>query len=189
LGAEVGEGVDGADVGLAAQMKPNHFLEHVDAEEVGLIKVAESVVVVTITDVTVAVRDLVMVSTGSRQPSQPGVAHVLVWLASPEVVVTVGAGAALVRGVEIVDGALFLLSLQPNQPGVSQVVVVVVVVSVVVVDVEVVVVVLVVTDVSSKHPHQPGVLQVVVRVLDVAVVLLELVIGLSVWLLSKYCQL
>lgn len=60
---------------------------------------------------------------------------------------------------------IVVLSLQPNQPGVKQVVVVVVRTSV---DVLVPVVVVV----SSKHPHQPGVLQVSVRVrllVDVAV--------------------
>jgi hypothetical protein len=60
-------------------------------------------------------------------------------------------------------------SLQPNQPGVSQVVVEVVFVTVFEVDVDVVVVVVVVVLLplvvdSSKHPHQPGVLHVVVLV-------------------------
>jgi hypothetical protein len=91
-------------------------------------------------------------------------------------------------------------SLQPNQPGVSHVVVevVVVVVSVVVIVVTSLVldvdVLFVVVD-SSKHPHQPGVLHV-----DVLVVVLVLVLVLVVdvmevelvplvWLLSKNSQL
>jgi hypothetical protein len=75
------------------------------------------------------------------------------------------------------------LSLQPNQPGVRQVVVVVVVTSVDVLVPPVVVV-------SSKQPHQPGVLQVSVRVRLLVEVAVEVVdeIG-SVPLLSYIFQL
>jgi hypothetical protein len=100
-----------------------------------------------------------------------------------EGVVTVGAGAAEGE-VMVVVRVMVLGSLQPNQPGVLQVVVVSVLVIVVVEVVDVVVV-----D-SSRQPHQPGVLQVSVRVsdfvLEETVVLLVMV---SLLLLSKNVQL
>ena len=76
-------------------------------------------------------------------------------------------------------------SLQPNHPGVRQVVVD---------EVEVVVVVVaVVVAVSSKQPHQPGVLQVAVRVFERKVDVFEVVVldvvVVSLPLLSKYFQL
>jgi hypothetical protein len=100
-----------------------------------------------------------------------------------EGVVMVGAGAAEGE-VMVVVRVIVLGSLQPNQPGVLQVVVVRVLVIVVVEVVDVVVV-----D-SSRQPHQPGVLQVSVRVCEVVleetVVLLVVV---SLLLLSKNVQL
>ena len=72
----------------------------------------------------------------------------------------VEAGTELVLEVEVLGGSVvvvtvtFASSLQPNQPGVTQDVVVYVVVMTGWVEVVV----------SSKQPHQPGVLQVVVRV-------------------------
>lgn len=99
-----------------------------------------------------------------------------------EVVVTIGAGAAEGE-VMVVVSVIVLGSLQPNQPGVLQVVVVSVLVIVVVGVCDVVV------D-SSRQPHQPGVLQVSVRVCEVVleetVVLLVVV---SLLLLSKNVQL
>jgi len=100
-----------------------------------------------------------------------------------EVVVTMGAGAAE-GDVMVVVRVIVLGSLQPNQPGVLQVVVVSVLVIVVVGVCDVVVV-----D-SSRQPHQPGVLQVSVRVCEVVVeetVLLLVVVSLL--LLSKKDQL
>jgi hypothetical protein len=100
-----------------------------------------------------------------------------------EVGVTIGAGAAEGE-VMVVVRVMVLGSLQPNQPGVLQVVVVSVLVIVVVEVVDAVVV-----D-SSRQPHQPGVLQVSVRVCEVVleetVVLLVVV---SLLLLSKNFQL
>lgn len=73
-----------------------------------------------------------------------------------------------------------VLSLQPNHPGVSQVVDVMIVVDVV--DGPEVVL-------SSRHPHHPGVLHVSVLVkVEVAVLLMELVV-VSDPLLSKNFQL
>ena len=98
-----------------------------------------------------------------------------------EVVVMVGAGVALGEVILLDDDVVVVSSLQPNQPGVSQVVVDDVEVLVVVVGAEVV-------D-SSRHPHHPGVLQVSVRVrvvVDVAV--LALLVFVSVPLSSKYFQ-
>jgi hypothetical protein len=77
-------------------------------------------------------------------------------------------------------------SLQPNQPGVLQVVVVDT--DVLVVVLEIVLVVFVDVLDSSRQPHQPGVLQVVVRVLVEKVEVLVEVFG-SEPLLSKYFQL
>jgi hypothetical protein len=95
-----------------------------------------SVSVVIMTDVTVAVRNLVVVVTGSLQPSQPGLEQVVDDEAVPEGMlpeeVIVGTGRGIVRAVELVVVGVWE-SLQPNQPGVLQVVVVVVVVRVVVV--------------------------------------------------------
>ena len=105
------------------------------------------------------------------------------------VVVMVGTGMAedeegVGEGVEtlldvVVVVVMVIGSLQPNQPGVSQVEVLVVLVEVVVVS-EVVV--------SSLQPHHPGVWHVVVRVAEVVVLELEEVV-VSVPLLSKYFQL
>jgi hypothetical protein len=178
------------DVCGSAQIRPNQSLQL----EVGGVPPGEevndskSVVVVMITDVTVAVRRSVVVVTGSLQPSQPGWEHVVDDFEL--VVVAVGIGRGIIRAVELDVLVGVFESLQPNQPGVLHVVVVVVVVRVVVVLVLVVVVVLVETVVdSSKQPHQPGVSHVVVRLLDVVVEELEVVVVLSVWLLSKYSQL
>jgi len=94
--------------------------------------------------------------------------------------------ADVVRTEETVAGTVVVVtvtltsSLQPNQPGVAQLVVVYVVVTTGVLDVVVVV--------SSRHPHHPGVLHVVVRVLVFVVVVVEVVV-LSEPLLSKYFQL
>jgi hypothetical protein len=100
-----------------------------------------------------------------------------------EVGVTIGAGAAEGEVIVVVR-VIVVGSLQPNQPGVLQVVVVNVLVIVVVEVVDVVV------EDSSRQPHQPGVLQVSVRVSEVeleeTVVLLVVV---SLLLLSKNFQL
>ena len=129
----------------------------------------------------------------SLHPNQPGVLHVLVAPAVDvddaeltveegialddvaivdvgldESVVNVGAGAG--DGlVMVVVCVVVLSSLQPNQPGVMQVVVVIVLVMVAV---EMVVL-------SSKQPHQPGVLHVstLVRVEDVDVGSAEVVVS------------
>jgi len=104
---------------------------------------------------------------GSEHPHHPGVLQDVVEVEDVcDVFVAVGWEEPLLAVVAV-------LSLHPNQPGVSQVDVdeVVVVLELVVLP-EVVVV-------SSKHPHHPGVEQVEVRVLvrvevEVAVVLLSL---------------
>jgi hypothetical protein len=117
-----------------------------------------------------------------QPPNQPGCWHDV--LEAPPVV------CAVVRGTDAEDdGAavptvVVVGSLQPNQPGVLQVVVVEI-------DVLVLVLVLVVlVDVldSSRQPHQPGVLQVVVRVRVEKDEVLVDVFG-SDPLLSKYFQL
>jgi len=94
-----------------------------------------------------------------------------------DVAVRVGAGAAV---FEVVVMVVVVSSLQPNQPGVLQEVVVVVLVEVVVVPV--------VVD-SSRHPHQPGVLHVsvLVRVVVEVELGMEVVVD-SVPLLSKNSQ-
>lgn len=74
----------------------------------------------------------------------------------------------------VVVSVVVTSSLQPNQPGEIQVVVVMV--SVVVTGTDVV---------SSRHPHHPGVLQVSVLVLVVDVALEEELVVVSVPLLSK----
>lgn len=103
---------------------------------------------------------------------------------SDEVVVIVGAGVALGELILLDEDVVVVSSLQPNHPGVSQVLVedvdeevLVDVVGAEVVD-------------SSRQPHHPGVLQVSVRVrvvVDVAV--LALLVVVSVPLFSKYFQL
>lgn len=94
-----------------------------------------------------ALAGVVVAGTSSRHlPNQPLLVHVVV----------VGS-AELEEVVEVVVAEV--LSLQPNQPGVSQVLVLVETLDVVVVIDCVVVVVL-----SSRQPHHPGVLQVSVRV-------------------------
>jgi hypothetical protein len=100
-----------------------------------------------------------------------------------EVGVTIGAGAAEGE-VMVVVRVMVLGSLQPNQPGVLQVVVVSVLVIVFVEVVDVVVV-----D-SSRQPHQPGVLQVSVRVCEVVLEeTVDLLVVVSLLLLSKNVQL
>jgi len=85
-------------------------------------------------------------------------------LAEPLIVVR-----AVVRGTvadddgRAVPTVVVVGSLQPNQPGVLQVVVVEIDVELVLVLILVLVVFVLVDD-SSKHPHHPGVLQVSVRV-------------------------
>jgi len=82
-------------------------------------------------------------------------------------------------GVDVVV-VVVVGSLQPNQPGVLQLVVVVEVLEVVVVEAVVVL---------SRQPHQPGVLQVVVLVLVVLVEVVDVVVVVeSEPLLSKYFQ-
>lgn len=101
----------------------------------------------------------VVVDVGSLQPNQPGVSHVVVEVVSEvevevevdvvvDVIVVVGTGKTV---LEVVMTVWVVLSLQPNHPGVSQVV-----------DVMMLVDVVTGPDVvlSSRHPHQPGVLQV-----------------------------
>lgn len=103
----------------------------------------------------VVVTGTVLADVLSLQPQNlPGVRHV--------VLVGVGAGDEIGRVVVTVGAPVWsvvvvvvVLSLQPNHPGVLQVLVV---------DVDVVVSVVVVVVVSSRHPHQPGVWQVAVRV-------------------------
>lgn len=92
-------------------------------------------------------------------------------------------GDVVFGGSVVVVTVTFPRSLQPNQPGVRQVVVVYVVVMTECVEV--------VPDVvSSRHPHQPGVLQVDVLVYEVLeVVVVVVVVVLSEPLLSKYFQL
>lgn len=89
-------------------------------------------------------------------PNQPGlhdVEAVFVFDAETEVLVLVG-------GSVIVVIVMFARSLQPNQPGVRQVVVVYVVVTTGRVEVVPLVV-------SSRQPHHPGVWQVLVLVYEV----------------------
>ena len=105
----------------------------------------------------------------------------LVLVGRLDVVGTAGAGTAdSVAVVVEVDEVVVVLSLPPNQPGVSQVDV----------DLELVVVLVVGPEVvlSSKQPHHPGVLQVSVLVRVDEEELLVLVIG-SLPLLSKNFQL
>jgi hypothetical protein len=162
-------------------------------------------------DLVVELEEDAGVEVASLQPHQPGVSQVaedegdglddgavelgvelavelvvtalLLVAGMSEVGVTIGAGEAEGE-VMVVVRVMVLGSLQPNQPGVLQVVVVSVLVIVVVEVVDVVVV-----D-SSRQPHQPGVLQVSVRVnevvLEETVVLLVVV---SLLLLSKNVQL
>jgi hypothetical protein len=90
-------------------------------------------------------------------------------------------GAETVGGIVVVVTVRLEVSLQPNHPGVRQVVVVYVVV--------ITGVVLLVVEVSSRQPHQPGVLHVVVLV-RVEVVVADLVVVVeSDPLLSKNFQL
>lgn len=109
-------------------------------------------------------------------------------LAEPLIVVLV-----VVRGIVADDDGtavptvVVVGSLQPNQPGVLQVVVVVVELVLVLVLVVVLVVFDVVLD-SSRQPHHPGVLHVSVRVLVEYEVLLFEVVEVDP-LLSKYFQL
>lgn len=112
--------------------------------EVQVVEVVGSVVVV------------VTGSVGSLQPKKrPGDVHVVEVVMVVVGDVGVGVGTAVMEGEAgvVVD----VLSLQPNQPGVLQVVVVAA-------DVLVLVAVPVVVVVSSRHPHQPGVLHVSVLV-------------------------
>jgi hypothetical protein len=103
-----------------------------------------------------------MVVVGSLHPNQPGVLQVVVVAVTEgRVVVTVGAGVAV---VVVVVG-----SLHPNQPGVLHVVVVAVLVG------EVVAVVVVVV-LSSRQPHHPGVSHVDVLVYDVVVEVVVVVV-------------
>lgn len=118
---------------------------------------------------TVGLSPEVVVVVGSRQPpNQPG---------SWQVDVGVGVVGDVAEGKILVALIVVVGSLQPNQPGVLQVVVVVVVVEmlVVVVVVDVLVVVL------SKQPHHPGVSQVDVLVaeVDVEVVVVVVVVVIS----------
>ena len=111
------------------------------------------------------------------------VAALLLVAGISEVGVTIGAGAAAGE-VMVVVRVMVLGSLQPNQPGVLQVVVVSVLVIVVVAVVDAVVV-----D-SSRQPHQPGVLQVSVRVCEVVLEeIVVLLVVVSLLLLSKNFQL
>jgi len=123
---------------------------------------------------------LLVVVESSRQPHQPGCSHiedVAVRVAEFEVV-----GAETVGTAVVVVTVTLTVSLQPNHPGVAQLVVVKVVVMT---GVEVALVVVE----SSRQPHQPGVLHVVVLVrVDVLVVDLEDVVE-SEPLLSKKSQL
>lgn len=158
----------------STHISPNHSLSvHV--------VVALSLVLVFVVEVVV-----VLVVVGSLHPHQPLLLQVVVVVVVTDVlvvvvgmVVTVGAGA----GAEVRYVVVYVVvasSLQPNQPGVRQVVVVTVLVSVTVLLV-----------LSSRHPHHPGVLQVSVRVLLLVV---EVLVGAkvvvdSVPLLSKNFQL
>jgi hypothetical protein len=84
--------------------------------------------------------------------------------------VLVGAGVVVASTVEVV-AAVVVWSLQPNQPGVSHVLVLVL-------DIEVDVLGISVVVVSSRHPHHPGVLHVSVLVLeDVVLVVVEVVVA------------
>ena len=112
-----------------------------------------------------------------QQPKKPGCRHeyeLVVDVICADVAGGVSDGAGTAVPTVVVVG-----SMQPNQPGVLQVVVVEVL------DEEVVEVVVVV---SSRQPHHPGVLHVVVRVL-VEVDELEVDVLLSEPLLSKNFQL
>lgn len=101
----------------------------------------------------------------SLQPNQPGVSQVVLdevrsreEVGSEEGVVIVGAGEADVDNEELVEVVVVVGSLQPNQPGVSQLV------ELELEDDDVVVLALPEVVDSSRHPHHPGVLQVSVRV-------------------------
>ena len=105
----------------------------------------------------------------------------------------VGGGVVVMVGLGLTSSLLVVVgSLQPNQPGVLQVVVVVDAEDVVVVIVVVIVVVRVLVPdevvLSSRQPHHPGVLHVLVRVRELEVVLV-LDVVVSEPLLSKYFQL
>ena len=99
----------------------------------------------------------------SLHPNQPGVSQefvfVVVLVGSEDVVVIVGAGAAVGVCIAVAEEVVVVVgSLHPNHPGVLQVEVV---------DVLVLVLELVVFSVvvlSSRHPHHPGVLHVSVLV-------------------------
>lgn len=140
-------------------------------------------------EIDVLVAECLVEVVESWQPNQPGDLQVEVEVAvavgaeeviadeeaAPDVVVTLGAGAGVATPlVMVVVSVVVISSLQPNQPGDKQVVVVMVsvVVAGTVVD-------------SSKQPHHPGVLHVsvLVRVVDVAVD--EELVVVSVPLLSK----
>ena len=192
LGKCVGLGFEEEEVGEGStHMRPNHSFE---------VQVVLVLVSVGVGEAEVGFAVVV----GSRHPNQPMEVHVLELELEPtlvdeltaRVVVTVGHGAGLDGAVEDED-VVVVESLQPNHPGVSQVV-----------DEleEVLVEVAVVVVVSSKQPlfcklascqcltqrfpptyHHPGVLHVSVRVL-VAVEVLLLVVVVSVPLLSKNFQ-
>lgn len=140
-------------------------------------------------EINVLVAECLVEVVESWQPNQPGDLQVEVEVAvavgaeeviadeeaAVDVVVTLGAGAGVAMPlVMVVVSVVVISSLQPNQPGDKQVVVVMVsvVVAGTVVD-------------SSKQPHHPGVLHVsvLVRVVDVAVD--EELVVVSVPLLSK----
>lgn len=119
-----------------------------------------------------------------QPPNQPGCWHDV--LEGPLVVCVVVRGTDAEDDGAAVPTVVVVGSLQPNQPGVLQVVVVEIDVLVLVL-VLVLVIIVEVLD-SSRQPHHPGVLQVVVRVRVEKDEVLVDVFG-SDPLLSKYFQL
>ena len=120
------------------------------------------------------------VDVGSSQPNHPACVHDEDLV---DGVVDAAIDLEVVCGMVVVVIVILTISLQPNHPGVAQLVVVYVVVTI---GVEVVCPVVVE---SSRQPHQPGVLHVVVLVLAVVVAVVVVDEVLSDPLLSKYFQL
>lgn len=164
MGLDVGAAVDVGSADGSTHIRPNHSLE---VQEVAVVWVGITVVgkvggeVMEWDEVV-----LLAVVVSSLQPqTAPGVLQVVDGIFVEEAVVVVGSlqppknpGCSHVVVGTIVEVIVVLVvdsSLQPNHPGVLQVVVVIVVV----VKLRVEVVAPVVVD-SSRQPHQPGVAQV-----------------------------
>jgi len=124
---------------------------------------------------------------GSLHPHHPGCSQTVEVGLAEDGACVAEAGMDVVGGVIVSSAVVVVIvtltsDLQPNQPGLMQLVVVYVVVIIGVVEV--------VVDDSSRHPHHPGVLHVDVLVYVVELVVVDLVlVVVSLPLLSKNFQL